>query len=63
MKSFKAHLAEAGLSAERQETAFVELVNTSVKMNNDTPITLITKDATIKNVLKAEKFEGRQESG
>jgi hypothetical protein len=63
MKSFKAHLAEAGLSAERQETAFVELVNTSVKMNNDTPITLITKEATIKNVLKAEKFEGRQESG
>ncbi len=32
-------------------------------MNGDKPITLKTKDATIKGVIKAEKYSGRQRSG
>jgi hypothetical protein len=56
-------LQEAGQSAERQENAFVELINTSFKQNNEKPFDLITKEDTVKNVIKAEKFSGRQRSG
>jgi|TARA_R110000823_G_scaffold194094_1_gene325495 hypothetical protein len=56
-------LQEAGRTTERQENAFVELVNTSFKQNNEKPFDLITKEDTIKNVIKAEKFSGRQKSG
>lgn len=63
MLGFKEYLAEAGAAAERQETGFVDAVNDAVKMNGDKPITLKTKDATIKGVIKAEKYSGRQRSG
>jgi len=63
MLGFKEYLAEAGAAAERQETGFVDEVNDAVKMNGDKPITLKTKDATIKGVIKAEKYSGRQRSG
>lgn len=63
MQSFKRYLAEAGQSAERQENAFVDLVNDAFKQNGEKPFTLKTKDDTIKNVVKAEKFSGRQKSG
>ena len=63
MLGFKEYLAEAGAGAERQEIGFVDAVNDAVKMNGDKPITLKTKDATIKGVIKAEKYSGRQRSG
>lgn len=63
MLGFKSFLAEAGASAERQETGFVDAVNEAVRMNGNKPITLKTKDATITGVIKAEKFSGRQKSG
>jgi len=63
MLGFKEYLAEAGAAAERQETGFVDAVNDAVEMNGDKPITLKTKDAIIKGVIKAEKYSGRQRSG
>lgn len=63
MKSFKNFLIEAGASAERQENGFVDAVAQAVAENGDKPITIKTKDATIKGVIKAEKFGGRQRSG
>lgn len=57
------YLSEAGASAERQETGFVDAINDAVHKNGDKPITLVTKDATIKGVIKAEKYSGRQRSG
>lgn len=63
MLGFKSFLAEAGASAERQETGFVDAINEAVRMNGNKPITLKTKDATITGVIKAEKFSGRQKSG
>ena len=63
MGILKRYLAEAGQSAERQENAFVDLVNDAFKQNGEKPFTLKTKDDTIKNVVKAEKFTGRQRSG
>ena len=63
MIRFKHYLEEAGASAERQENGFVDAVNNSVKINDNKPITLKTKDAIIKGVIKAEKYSGRQSSG
>ena len=63
MGILKRYLAEAGQSAERQENGFVDLVNDAFKQNGEKPFTLKTKDDTIKNVVKAEKFTGRQRSG
>lgn len=63
MKSFKSYLIEAGASAERQENGFVDAINNAVKENGDKPVTVKTKDATIKGVIKAEKYTGRQQSG
>lgn len=63
MKSFKQFIIEAGQSAERQENGFVNAINTAFEMNGKKPFTLVTKDATIDNVLKAEKYTGRQRSG
>jgi len=63
-KSFsKKYLIEAGRTSERQENGFVAAITDAVKMNGDKPITLKTKDATIKGVIKAEKYTGRQASG
>lgn len=63
MKTFKNFLIEAGASAERQENGFVDAVAQAVAENGDKPITIKTKDATVKGVIKAEKFSGRQRSG
>lgn len=63
MRTFEEYLNEAGLKAERQENGFVDAVNSAVKLNGDKPITLVTGDATVKGVIKAEKFQGRQASG
>lgn len=52
----------AGAAAERQETAFVDAVNKSVKMNGvaiKVKAGLVTHD----QIVGAEKFEGRQVSG
>lgn len=56
-------VTEAGLSFERQENEFCLAINNAVKENSDEPITLKTKDASIKGVMKAEKYSGRQRSG
>ena len=63
MLTFKSFLAEAGASSERQENGFVDAVNNAVNQNGNKPIDIKTKDATIKGVIKAEKFSGRQRSG
>ena len=63
MIRFQTYLSEAGASAERQENGFVDAVAQAVKANGDKPITLKTKDATIRGVIKAEKYTGRQMSG
>lgn len=63
MIRFSTYLTEAGASAERQENGFVDAVTQAVKANGDKPITLKTKDATIRGVIKAEKYTGRQVSG
>lgn len=67
-KSIKAmfsqtNLNEAGTSAERQESGFVNLINQSVKKNGGKPITLVTTDNTVKGVTGAKKYTGRAESG
>jgi hypothetical protein len=63
MIRFQTYLTEAGSSAERQENGFVDAVAQAVKANDNKPITLKTKDATIRGVIKAEKYTGRQMSG
>lgn len=63
MKTFQEYLTEAGKSAERQENGFVDAVNRAVKMNGDKPISIKSKDALVKGVIKAEKYGGRQSSG
>jgi hypothetical protein len=60
---FKQFITEAGASAERQENGFIALIKQSVKENDGKPITVKSKDATIKNVVDAEKFTGRQAKG
>jgi hypothetical protein len=54
---------EAGFSFERQENEFVLAVNNAVKENSNEPITIKSKDATIKGVTEAKKYTGRQKSG
>ena len=56
-------MLEAGVTFERQENEFVLAINNAVIENSDQPITIKTKDATIKNVIKAKKYTGRQKSG
>ena len=63
MRTFKEYLTEAGKSAERQETGFVDAINNAVKMNDGKPISIKSKDAIVKGVIKAEKYTGRQSSG
>lgn len=53
----------AGASAERQETGVINAVNNAVKKNGKKPITLVAGKTTIKNVIKASKFGGRQLGG
>lgn len=53
----------AGQSAERQETEFVEAINNAVEQNLEQPITVKSKDATVTDVIGAEKFQGRSVAG
>ena len=62
-KPYYGLLSEAGAGAERQENGFVDAVTLAIKQNNNKPITLKSKDSTIRNVIKAEKYQGRQASG
>ena len=52
----------AGASAERQENKFVSSINNLVKKNG-VAIKIKAGGTTIKNVTKADKFQGRQVSG
>jgi len=53
----------AGVSAERQENAFVKAVKDSVKKNKNNPITIDAGGVKIPNVDNASKYSGRQSSG
>ena len=63
MLEFNKFLSEAGASAERQETGFVNAVKEAVERNDNKPITLKTGGATIRGVIGADKYDGRQASG
>ena len=60
---FKQFITEAGASAERQENGFVKLIKDTVKANKDNAITVKSQDDTVKNVVDAEKYTGRQAKG
>jgi hypothetical protein len=62
MKSFKNYITEAGQSAERQENGFVDAINNAFTLINK-GITVKTKDLTIKDIVKAEKYSGRSKAG
>lgn len=53
----------AGASAERQETGVVRAITEAVKKNQKNPITLVAGATTIKGVIGAEKYGGRQLGG
>lgn len=53
----------AGISAERQETGFVDAVNKAVQKNKKNPITIQAGKTKIDNVIGAKKYSGRQASG
>lgn len=53
----------AGASAERQETGVINAINAAVKKNGNNPITVRAGKTTIKGVIGAEKFTGRQTGG
>jgi hypothetical protein len=63
MKSFKEYIIEGGISAERQETSFRDAVKAAVKKNGGQSITIKSGDSSIKGVINAEKYSGRQSSG
>lgn len=53
----------AGASAERQETGVVKSINDAVKANGKNPITVIAGKTTLKGVVSAYKYTGRQVGG
>jgi hypothetical protein len=53
----------AGVSAERQETGVVNEINKAFKSNGKSPITIVAGKTTLKGVIGAYKFTGRQASG
>lgn len=53
----------AGALAERQETGVVNAVNSAFTKNKKQPITVIAGSTKIANIVKAQKFTGRQLSG
>ena len=64
IQGFQEFLTEAGVKTERQETAFVVAITAGVEANLGKPIKLITnKGETLKGVVGAAKFKGRQQSG
>lgn len=52
----------AGLQAERQENSFIDIINSAVTKNGG-PVTLVAGQIRLTNIVKAEKFSGRQTSG
>lgn len=60
---FKQYISEAGASAERQENGFIKLIKDAVKANKGNAITLKSQDGTVRNVISAEKYTGRQATG
>jgi hypothetical protein len=63
MLSFRNYIIEAGQGAERQENGFVAAVNYAFEQNSNKPFLLKTKDFALSDVIKAEKYTGRQQSG
>ena len=53
----------AGISAERQETAFVKAVNDAVKKNKNKAITVVAGGTKVSGVTGSAKYTGRQSSG
>ena len=53
----------AGTTAERQEASFIKIIKKSVLTNKGNPITVMAGNVTIKGVISAEKYPGRQEGG
>lgn len=53
----------AGAAAERQETAVVKAINDAFKSNGKNPITVVAGKTTLKGVIGAHKYTGRQASG
>ena len=53
----------AGAAAERQETGVVNAIKNAVKLNGKNPITLVAGKTTLKGVVDAYKFTGRQAGG
>ena len=53
----------AGISAERQETGFVNAVRNALKITKKKPIDIIAGDVILENVVDADKYTGRQSSG
>jgi hypothetical protein len=53
----------AGISAERQETAFVKAIKDAVAKNNRKAITVIAGGTKVEGVTGADKYSGRQSSG
>lgn len=53
----------AGVSAERQESGFVNAVRNAVKNNKKKPIRVAAGNVILENVVDADKYTGRQSSG
>ena len=53
----------AGSGAERQETGFVNAINKAVKSNGGKGIKIQTPGASLTNIVKAQKYEGRSSAG
>lgn len=53
----------AGISAERQETGFVDAVTKAVRENKKQPIVVRAGGVVVDNVIGAKKYTGRQSSG
>ena len=57
---FKQYLVEAGATFRKTRNRFCSFINDCVEKNGGKPVTVKTKDATIRGVVKADKFGGRQ---
>ena len=53
----------AGTGAERQETGFVNAINSAVKKNKGKGIRVHTPGRSLTNIIRAEKFSGRSAAG
>jgi len=53
----------AGASAERQETGFVNAINTAVKTNDQNPIAIKAGKIYLNGVIGSQKYNGRQIGG